>query len=158
MTRYVALPAAQRVADTRTGLGVAKGAKTGRFTVDLGKVIPDAAEAAAASGITLPRSTVNRPVLAPLATPSPVRVSATRCAAGSATYRVIGCAGAAAASAVLNVTVESASKVGYVTVFPEASPTPPTSNVNIHPGGVQANEVVSRLSQHRRVDVLVAGT
>ena len=109
-TRYVALPAAQRVADTRSGLGVAKGKKTGRFTVDLGTVIKDAA----------------------------------------------------AASAVLNVTVLNASHGGYVTVFPEGSPTPATSNVNVQaaiPGSranTQANEVVARLSQHRRVDVLVA--
>jgi hypothetical protein len=111
-TRYVALPVAQRVLDSRSGVGTSTGRKTGRLTVELGKVITDAA----------------------------------------------------AASAVLNVTVLNSSANGYVTVFPEGSPTPATSNVNVLasvPGvraNTQANEVVARLSQHRRVDLLVAGT
>ena len=111
-TRYVALPAAQRVLDTRTGLGTSKGKKTGRFTADLAQAIADAA----------------------------------------------------ASSAVLNVTVLNAARNGYVTVFPEGSPIPPTSNVNVlaavtgSRANTQANEVVARLSQHRRVDVFVATT
>jgi hypothetical protein len=111
-TRFVALPAAQRVVDSRSGLGTSKGKKTGRFTVDLAQTITDAA----------------------------------------------------ASSAVLNVTVLNAAKNGYVSVFPEGSPIPSTSNVNVLaavPGSranTQANEVVARLSQHRRVDVYVATT
>jgi hypothetical protein len=111
-TRYVALPAAQRVLDSRSGLGTSKGKKTGRFTADLGAVITDAA----------------------------------------------------ASAAVLNVTVLNAAKGGYVSVFPEGSPTPSTSNINVLaavPGSLantQANEVVTRLSQHRRADVFVATT
>jgi hypothetical protein len=105
-TRLVTLPAAQRVVDSRSGLGTPKGKKSGRFTVELGGVISDAA----------------------------------------------------ATAAVLNVTVVGATKAGYVTVFPEGSPVPGTSNVNIAAtaGSVQANEVTVRLSQHRRVDVLVS--
>lgn len=111
-TRYVPLASAQRVLDTRTGLGTTKGKKSGRFTADLAQTIADAA----------------------------------------------------ASAAVLNVTVLNAAKNGYVSVFPEGSPVPPTSNVNVVaaiPGSranTQANEVVSRLSQHRRVDVYVATT
>ena len=73
-TRYVPLASAQRVLDTRSGLGIAKGKKSGRFTADLAQLIPDAA----------------------------------------------------ASSAVLNVTVLNAARNGYVSVFPEGSPTPAT--------------------------------
>lgn len=71
---------------------------------------------------------------------------------------------AAATSVVLNVTVLNATRNGYVSVFPEGAPIPPTSNVNVAaaiPGvraNTQSNEVLSRLSQHRRVDVDVATT
>ena len=106
-SRYVALPAATRILDSRVGLGTTKGLKSGRFTVELGGLIPDAA----------------------------------------------------ASSVVLNAT-----RRGFVTVLPEGSPNPGTSNVNVEaavPGvraNVQANEVVTRLSQHRRVDVVVDST
>ena len=65
---------------------------------------------------------------------------------------------AGATSAVLNVTVLNASTPGHVVVFPSGAPLPPTSNVNVLPGATQANEVVVRLNQERKVDLAVQHT
>ncbi len=113
-SRLVVLPASRRVLDTRAATNtVTSGAKaTGRITVDLRGVVPDAA----------------------------------------------------AGAAVLNITVTGAERRGYVVAFPSGAATPPTSNVNVEPAkagvtaATQANEAVVRLSQDRKVDLLVATT
>ncbi len=56
-TRFVALPTAQRVVDTRTGLGTSQGPKTGRFTVDLGSAVPDVGATTAVLNVTVLNAT-----------------------------------------------------------------------------------------------------
>ena len=55
--RYVALPTARRVVDTRAGLGTTKGPKTGRFTVDLSGTVPDAGATTAVLNVTVLNAT-----------------------------------------------------------------------------------------------------
>jgi hypothetical protein len=62
---------------------------------------------------------------------------------------------AGATGAVLNVTVTSPQRSGFVVVYPSGTTRPGTSNVNFAAGQTQANEVVTALSSSRKAVVYV---
>lgn len=64
---------------------------------------------------------------------------------------------AAATAAVLNVTLTEATAGGYAVVYAAGSSKPATSNVNFQKGLTQANEVISKVSSDRKVDVSIDG-
>jgi hypothetical protein len=63
----------------------------------------------------------------------------------------------AGAGVVLNVTALGASAPAFVTAYPAGTPRPETSNVNVVPGRVQANEVVTGVGADRQVSLHVGG-
>ena len=58
---------------------------------------------------------------------------------------------------VLNVTVTSPSKAGWITVFPAGSPRPTASNVNFLPGQAVANRVIARVGQGGQISFFNSG-
>ena len=86
---------------------------------------------------------------------------ATKFAAGEIrSLQVAGVAGVPrdAQSVVVNITLATADRIGYVTAFPAGQSVPDASNGNIVPGGVRANTAVVKIGAGGRIDLLVAET
>lgn len=84
---------------------------------------------------------------------------ATKFAAGEIrSLQVAGVAGVPrdAQSVVVNITLATADRIGFVTAFPDGQPVPDASNVNIVPGGVRANTAVVKVGANGRINLLMA--